>query len=128
MEIDEAGFGQTIQLFSLVDEKLYLCLALMNLLLGVVLHSSSLVIMAVPMSHWDFIRDFLLPPDILAIRTAGPKWNHAKLYGLFAAFGSFSWKTVKIGKGKPSLLPNGQVNALIFVNGSSIMNQKWLAI
>ena len=32
-----------------------LFLALMNLLLGVVLHSSSLVTMAIPMSHWDYL-------------------------------------------------------------------------
>ena len=67
----------------------YLCLVLMNLLLGVVPHSSSPVTMAVPMPLWDVtsghlsqvkdspvwisIRDFLIPPDMLAVRTAGPK-------------------------------------------------------
>ena len=64
---------------------LYLCLTLMNLLLRVVLHSSSLVTMAVPIPRWDVTSDFLFPPDMLAVRTAGPKWNHAKLYGSFAA-------------------------------------------
>ena len=32
-----------------------LCLALMNLLLGVVPYSSSLVTMAIPVSHWDYL-------------------------------------------------------------------------
>ena len=27
-------------------------------------------------SVWITIRDFLLPPDMLAMRTAGPNWNH----------------------------------------------------
>ena len=34
---------------------------------------------------WITFRDFLLPPDMLAMRAVGPKWNHAKLYGSFAA-------------------------------------------
>ena len=45
-----------------------LCLALMNLLLGVVLHSSSLVTMAIPMSHWDYLSQvisYCLPTWIL---------------------------------------------------------------
>ena len=37
-------------------------------------------------SLWVSIRDFLTPPDVLIMRTAGPKWNQAKLYGKFAAF------------------------------------------
>ena len=36
---------------------------------------------------WISIRDFLFPPGILAMRTAGPKWNQTKLYGSFV--GSF---------------------------------------
>ena len=115
-----------------------LCLALMNLLLGVVLHSSSLVTMAIPMSHWDYlnqmrdspvwitIRDSLLPSDMLAMRTAGPKWNHAKLYGFFAASWFFLMENGEDQKGNLSLLfPNGQVYAVIFVNDSTIMNQKY---
>ena len=40
--------------------------------------------------------------------------------------GSSSWKTVKIRKENLSLLfPNGQVYAVIFVNDSTIMNQKY---
>ena len=35
---------------------------------------------------WITIRDFLLPPSMLAMRTAGPKWKHAKFHGSFAAF------------------------------------------
>ena len=96
---------QTLQLLSL---------ALTNLLLGVVLHSSSLVTMAVPMPHWDMksdflrqvkdspvwstIRNFLLPPDILALRTAGPKWNHAELYGFFSALWFFLMENGKSTK------------------------------
>ena len=36
-------------------------------------------------SLWILIRDSLCPPDILSLRTAGRKWNNAKLYGEFAA-------------------------------------------
>ena len=100
-EIDEAGFVRQYNSSHLLLKKLYLCLALMNFLLGIVPHSSSLVIMAVPMPHWNVtsdylsqvrdsqvwitIRDFLLPPDMLAMRTSGPNWNHSKLCGSFAA-------------------------------------------
>ena len=96
-EIDEAGFVRQYNSSNLLMKMLYLSLALIDLLLGVVHHSSSLVTMAMPMPHWDVtsdylsqvrdspvwitIRDLLLPPDMLAVRTAGPKWNHAKLHG-----------------------------------------------
>ena len=73
---------------------------------------------------WITISEFRLPPDMLAMRTAGPKWNRAKLYGFFAASWFFLWKTVKIRKGNLSLLPNGPVYAVIFVNDSTNMNQK----
>ena len=98
-----------------------LCLALMNLLLGVVPHSSSLVTMALPMTHWDVtsdflsqmrdspvwitIRDFLLPPDMLAMRTAGPKWNHAKLCGFFAALWFFLMENGESEKEESESLP-----------------------
>ena len=36
-------------------------------------------------SLWASIRDYVAPPDVLIMRTAGPKWNHAKLYGEFAS-------------------------------------------
>ena len=36
-------------------------------------------------SLWASIRDYLTPLDVLAMRTAGLKWNCAKLYGEFAA-------------------------------------------
>ena len=39
-------------------------------------------------------------------------------------YGSSSWKTVKIRKVNLSLLPNGPVYAVIFVNDSTNMNQK----
>ena len=40
-------------------------------------------------SWWALIRDYLTPPDVLVMRTAGPKWNNAKLYGEFAALWFF---------------------------------------
>ena len=36
-------------------------------------------------SLWAPIRDYFTLPDVLATRSAGPKWNCAKLYGEFAA-------------------------------------------
>ena len=118
---------------------LYLCLALMNRLLRVVPHSSSLVTMAVPIPLWDVtsdllrqvrdsqvwipIRDFLFPPDMLAMRTAGPKWNHSKLYGSFAALWFFLMEKGKTEKGNLSRFTNGPVFAVIFVNDSAITNQ-----
>ena len=57
-EIDEARFARQYNSPHSL-ERLYLCLALMNLLLGVVLHSSSLATMAVPMPHWDVTSDYL---------------------------------------------------------------------
>ena len=94
-----------------------LCLALMNLLLWVVQHSSSLVIMSIPMSHWDYLiqvrdrplwinfRDCPLPPDMLAMHTAEPKWNHAKLYGFFAAYWFFLMENGEDQKGESESLP-----------------------
>ena len=38
---------------------------------------------------WASIRDYLTPLDVLATRTAGLKWNCAKLYGEFAALWFF---------------------------------------
>ena len=32
-------------------------------------------------SLWILIRDSISPPDVLVLRTAGSKWNNAKLYG-----------------------------------------------
>ena len=87
-KIDEPGFVGQYNSSHLLMKKLYLCLTVMTRLLGVVPHSSSLVTMAVPMPHWDVtsdyisqernrpvwitFRDFLHPPDMLAMRTAGP--------------------------------------------------------
>ena len=115
-EISEAGFARQHNSSHLLMKKLYLCLALMNLLLGVLPHSSSLVTMAVPMPHWDVtsdylsqvrnspvwntIRDFLLPPDMLAVRTAGPNWNDSKLYGSFAALCFFLMEKGESEKGE----------------------------
>ena len=41
-------------------------------------------------SLWAPIRDNLTPSDILVLRTAGSKWNNAKLYGHLVPCGSFS--------------------------------------
>ena len=87
----------------------------MDLLLGVVPHSSGLVTMAVPMPLWDVtsdflgqvrdspvwitFRDYLLPPNILDMRTAGPKLNHAKLCGFFAALWFFLMENGESTKG-----------------------------
>ena len=141
-EIDEAGFVRRYNCSNLLMTKLYLSLALINLLLGVVHHSSSLVTMAIRMSHWDVtsdylsqvrvcpvwitILDLLLPPDMLAMRTAGPKWNHAKLYGSFAALWFFLMEKDEDEKWNLSLSLNGQVYAVIFVNDPAIMNQKYV--
>ena len=76
-EIDEAEFVRKYNSSHLLLQKLYLCLALMNLFLGAVLSQ----VRDSPL----WIRDFLLPPDMLAMRTAGPDWNHSKLHGSFAA-------------------------------------------
>ena len=54
---------------------------------------------------WITIRDFLLPPDMLAMRTAGPKWNHAKLYGFFAALWFFLMENGEDQKRESESLP-----------------------
>ena len=36
-------------------------------------------------SLWASIRDYLTPPDVLIMRTAGSKWNHA-MYGKIVAY------------------------------------------
>ena len=111
-----------MQLLSLADENVVcVCLALMNLLLSVASPSSSLVTMAVSTPHWDVnsdylsqvrdspvwisIRDFPFPPDILAMRTAGPKWNHAKMDGSFAALWFFLMEKDESEKGESEPLP-----------------------
>ena len=40
-------------------------------------------------SLWTLIRDSLCPPDVIRLRTAGRKWNNAKLYGEYAALWFF---------------------------------------
>ena len=120
-EIDEAEFVRQYNSSHMLMKMLYLCLAHMNLLLRAVLHSSSLVTMAVPIPHWDGTSDFLsqvrdspiwisifdllFPPDMLAMRTAGPKWNHAKLYGSFAALWFFLMEKDEGDKGASEALP-----------------------
>ena len=85
-EIDESRFVTQYSSFHLLMRMLCLCLALMNLLLCVAPPSSSLVTRAVSIPHWDVksdylskvrdspvwisTRDFLFPPDIMAMRTA----------------------------------------------------------
>ena len=41
---------------------------------------------------WATIRDYLTPLDVLDMRTAGQKWNCAKLHGSFAALWFFLMK------------------------------------
>ena len=48
---------------------------------------------------------FLFPPDILAMRTAGPKWNNAKLYGSFADLCFFLMEKDESEKGESEPLP-----------------------
>ena len=62
------------------------------------LHNSSVAVMLT-------IRDFSLPPDMLAMRTAGPKWNHAKLYGFFAALWFLLMENGEDQKGESESLP-----------------------
>ena len=40
-------------------------------------------------SMWVSIRDYFTPSDVLFLRTAGSKWNNAKLYGEVAALWFF---------------------------------------
>ena len=54
---------------------------------------------------WVSIRDFLTPPDILVVRTAGPKWNHAKLFGSFAALWFFLMEKDGSERGESEPLP-----------------------
>ena len=87
-----------------------------HLLLGVVLHSSSPVTMAIPMSHWVYlnqvrdspvwitIRDFLIP-SMLLMRTARAKCNRAKLYGPFAALCFILMETNEDQSGESESLP-----------------------
>ena len=119
-EIDEAELVRQYNSSHLLMKTLYLCMTLMDLLLGFVLHSFCLVTMAVPMPQWDVtsdylsqtrdspvwitIRDFLFPPDMLAMRTAGPKWNHTKLYGSFAALWFFLMEKGESEKGESECL------------------------
>ena len=57
-KIDEAGFVRHYNFLHLLMGKLYLCFALMNLLLSVAL-PSSLVTMAVSIPHWVVKSDIL---------------------------------------------------------------------
>ena len=50
-------------------------------------------------SLWASIRDHLTPLDVLATRTAGLKWNCAKLYGEFAALWFFLMTKDKCKRG-----------------------------
>ena len=34
-------------------------------------------------SQWASLRDYFTPADVLVLRTAGPKWYNAKLWGEF---------------------------------------------
>ena len=56
-------------------------------------------------SLWASIRDYLTPPDVLVMRTAGPKWNNAKLYGEFGALWFFLVTKDGSEEGAPALQP-----------------------
>ena len=56
-------------------------------------------------SSWASIRDYLTAPDVLVWRTAGPKWNNAKLYGEFAALRFFLMTKDGSEEGAPDPLP-----------------------
>ena len=56
-------------------------------------------------SFWASIRDYLTPPDVLIMRTSGPKWNHAKLYGEIAALWFFFMKKDLCDDGTPVSRP-----------------------
>ena len=86
----------------------------MNPLLRVAFPSSSLVTMAAPRPQWDVTSDYLSEvgdspvrisildflSDILSMRTAGPKWNHAKLCVSFAALWFFLMEKDESEKGE----------------------------
>ena len=65
-------------------------------------------------SLWASIRDYLTPPDILVLRTAGSKWNNAKFYGEFAALWFFLM--TKDGSEWPSTCSDYRPN-FVFGNG-----------
>ena len=112
-----------------------LCLALMNLLLGVVPHSSSLVTMAISVSHWDYFSQSegrpsvdhhsWFPSSSLHVGYAHGRTEMEAREVLWILCGSSSWRNVKIRKENLSLPPNGQFYAVIFVNDPTIMNQKY---
>ena len=54
-------------------------------------------------SLWILIR--LGPPDVLVLRTAGSKWNNAKLYGEFAALWFFLLTKHRSEERDPVVLP-----------------------
>ena len=70
---------------------------------------------------WITIRDLLLSPDFLAMRTAGPKWNHA----ILCSFVVLPHGKHEDEKENLSLSPNGQVDEVMFINDPAIMNQKY---
>ena len=58
-------------------------------------------------SLWASIRDYLTPPGVLIMRTAGPKWNRAQLYGEFAPVWFFLMTKNGSEEGVPVSLPEG---------------------
>ena len=138
-EIDEAEFVRQYNSSHMLMKMLYLCLALMNLLLRVVRHSSSLVTMAVPLPHWGVTSDFLSQvresPVWISIRYFLFRltcWLCARLdrngttrsrMDPLQLCGSSLWRKMKVKKGNLSLFPIGPVYAVLFVNDSAIMNQ-----
>ena len=63
-------------------------------------------------SLWTSLRDCLTPAEVLVLRTGGPKWYNAKLYGEFAELWFFLMK----GKGgeEPPFAPVPEWPSLCF--------------
>ena len=57
---------------------------------------------------WVSIPDFLTPPDILVMCTAGPKWNHAIFLGPFAALCFFLLEKAESERGESEPLALGE--------------------
>ena len=124
----------------LLVKKLYQCLVLMNVLLGVVPHFSSLVTMEVPVPLWDVASDCQSSegePSVdynsrfsflhLTCRPCARLDRNGTTRSCmvpFQLYGSSFWREVKVRKGNLSLFPNGQVYAVIFVNDSAVVNHK----
>ena len=64
-------------------------------------------------SLWILVRDCCCPPDVLNLRTAGRRWNNAKLHGEIAALWFFL--TTKMKKFLPPQFQSGPACASTIV-------------